>query len=372
MKTRVLAQFLLAMAARGVSMARADDLPKQRLDFSVPDVPAFTALGVSPTQVSRPTSVRELAASLATGLDRNGHVQSGLAVEIAPVKLFAAPGDLVDILGGLRLSAGTDSVAAEGSTLTRAALGLRWSVGGYQPEADGDLRCCIVSAIPKPEPPPDELDVNGDPVGPPKKGAPVPATGTLVPVVGIPRCRAAFRAAHLGQSGVELAFAHAVQSVNDSRLSSLGTLSDSVWVTAAWGWNSYRIPEHQKWSDILDKQEWRNAFALEPAAFVRIDVPRDSKVGIRSTDLFVATRLPLFADGWSVFAEGGVKRTNLSNKDGVPPATTKWPAGVGGDVRVGDGAWLGIFMGVADVKTGELLALGNIKWAVGEGRPYSY
>jgi hypothetical protein len=47
------------------------------------------------------------------------------------------------------------------------------------------------------------------------------------------------------------------------------------------------------------------------------------------------------------------------------------PLGLGGDLRLGDGTWFGIYAGV-DVKSGEIFSLGNVKWSIGEKRPYEY
>jgi len=55
-----------------------------QLDFSVPDSPAFTVLGVNPTTVTHPTTPEELASSLINGVDQNGNFQTGIALDFAP------------------------------------------------------------------------------------------------------------------------------------------------------------------------------------------------------------------------------------------------------------------------------------------------
>lgn len=54
------------------------------LDLSVPTSAAFSALGISPQTVIRPTSPRDLAASLINGVDSNGNLQNGIALEFSP------------------------------------------------------------------------------------------------------------------------------------------------------------------------------------------------------------------------------------------------------------------------------------------------
>ena len=44
-----------------------------RVDSAVPESPAFSALGVTPDRISRPTSARDLATSLLNGVDRAGN-----------------------------------------------------------------------------------------------------------------------------------------------------------------------------------------------------------------------------------------------------------------------------------------------------------
>ena len=54
-------------------------------DAPVPTSPAFTALGISPENVSTPMTPREFALSLLNGTDRQGRIQSGFAVDFAPL-----------------------------------------------------------------------------------------------------------------------------------------------------------------------------------------------------------------------------------------------------------------------------------------------
>ncbi len=51
------------------------------MDFSVPDSSGLFAIGVRSTDVQRPTSPKMLATALATGLDENGNLQTGLAID---------------------------------------------------------------------------------------------------------------------------------------------------------------------------------------------------------------------------------------------------------------------------------------------------
>jgi hypothetical protein len=59
------------------------------VDLAIPDSPAFSVLGISPSEVQRPGTVRELGASLLRGVDANGKAKTGLALDVAPLPLFA-------------------------------------------------------------------------------------------------------------------------------------------------------------------------------------------------------------------------------------------------------------------------------------------
>lgn len=57
--------------------------------MAAPESPAFTVLGVSPTEVTRPTSPTDFATAVLSGFDQNGNFQSGIALDVAPVFVLA-------------------------------------------------------------------------------------------------------------------------------------------------------------------------------------------------------------------------------------------------------------------------------------------
>ena len=114
---------------------------------SMPDAPAFTYLSASPTTISRPTSARDFAVSLADGIDSLGRVQRGLAFDFTPWVL--SPGRMTHqlyrtrrgyyVLGNLQASLGTVQSVAD-STATDIAFGLRTNLwDGTDPLADDSL-----------------------------------------------------------------------------------------------------------------------------------------------------------------------------------------------------------------------------------------
>jgi hypothetical protein len=131
------------------------------LDLAVPDSPALALLGLSPEKVARPGSPRDLATTALNGVDRRGNLQSGLAVDFAPLFLFGGNGITYDdyrtrwgtrLLGRTQVSVATAKGSGEADKAVRAAVGVRmtlWDSG--DPRLDAGLIACM-DAIPVPPP----------------------------------------------------------------------------------------------------------------------------------------------------------------------------------------------------------------------------
>lgn len=63
-------------------------LSKAPTDYSVPESPGFTVLGLNPQTVVRPTTPQELATTILSGVDKNGNFQSGIALDTAPFMML--------------------------------------------------------------------------------------------------------------------------------------------------------------------------------------------------------------------------------------------------------------------------------------------
>ena len=123
------------------------------LDLAVPDSPAFAILGLSPESVARPASPRDLATTVLNGVDRRGNLQSGLAVDFAPLFLFAGNslthGDYkrsraTQLYGRTQLSLATAKGASDSDESMRVALGVKttlWDAG--DPRLDETLIRCL-------------------------------------------------------------------------------------------------------------------------------------------------------------------------------------------------------------------------------------
>ena len=98
-------------------------------DYAVPDMPAFSILGLDPTEVLRPTSAREVGVALANFLANGQVLPKAFAAELAPYMLFAKK-SLSDYQRNrfwyrTRLSIGTKT-GADGQT--NLGLGLRFTL----------------------------------------------------------------------------------------------------------------------------------------------------------------------------------------------------------------------------------------------------
>ena len=427
-----------ALLAASLALSRlclADDAASSapnRLDLSVPDVPAFTALGASPSKISEPTNVKDFVAALASGISPDGHVQAGVAIEVAPTKLvdniIHGGSDtsvlLQDVFGGLRLSLGTNSVASGSDTKNQWAIAGRWSFLSYTPETDRSLNACISKfiqpptieeSLPKNDLPP---GVPPSPMGMAPTQPPPPDQGQATGTAGAPNadlaalradvdalkvkaaaqekqtsaptaaenktygamCRTAGQAAHLAQNGVEIAYVYSEQAINSSDLSSFAAAGDTVWLAASLGYNSYAFPNppglagdraHDRplWRATLDKDHGDGAWGIQGTAFARYDSARLTDWGWQG-DVFLAARASLRTQGWSAFLESGYRFTNVTTHP-IPPAKKAdgVPIGLGGDLRLADGTWFGLYLGY-DALTNQILSLGNIKWSIGQNRPY--
>ena len=128
-----------------------DEVRDKGVDLSVPESPAFTALGLTPQEVIRPSSPRALATELLNGVDANGNPQNGLALDMSPFLLIRGDGfSLQDyqkdtfnvnrLLARTQLSIATAKGASDDDEAIRASLGLRltpWDLG--DPRMNEDL-----------------------------------------------------------------------------------------------------------------------------------------------------------------------------------------------------------------------------------------
>jgi hypothetical protein len=131
------------------------------VDLAVPDSPAFTVLGITPENVTHPTTPKEFSTSLLNGVDERGNFQTGLALDFVPyltffgkdTSLFSyAHSPMERFLARTQVSFATAKGVTDEDKSTRLALGLRmtlWDMG--DPRLDGELDTCYKNAESHPD-----------------------------------------------------------------------------------------------------------------------------------------------------------------------------------------------------------------------------
>jgi hypothetical protein len=355
---KTVAQLALVLSAISPHIAASDDTTKvtetkARLDLSVPDLPALVDLNLSTEKVTRPSTPQDLATALASGFSADGAFHNGVAIELSP---FGLAGVESAYARALRVSLATAAVSDDGVTNGKAAFGLRYSYGAYDPLAlePGDrFRKCLAGYLSPPPSPP-----ASGPLPETVVSQPTDSSATKKVNEGLQGCRDRARAAHLAQSVYEIAAV--VDGTSDSnKLYDLGRPHVSAWISISYGWNSYSFDP---------KTDPRGAWGVQPTAMIRLD---STKIMTASQqDLFAGLRLPVEWDSFGIFAEGGLTLTDLSKAQSDRVKRT-YRVGAGFDYRLGNGRWFGLYVG-QDFGDGasSFSFLSNVRFQLGEDRPY--
>lgn len=121
------------------------------IDFAVPDLSAFTLLGVNPQSVSRPGNVKELAVDFLPLVRNTRQISPGVAVEWAPFMTLSEKNmDNIaqyrknQIFKRIQLTFGT----AQDSLASKVAAGLKWTlIDKSDPLLDRQLQATVVSKL---------------------------------------------------------------------------------------------------------------------------------------------------------------------------------------------------------------------------------
>lgn len=127
----------------------AESVKAINFDRSISVVPAFAALDLSPETVTHPTTPRDLAAALLNGVDHNGNVQHGIALETAPFRSLIRTdidayraSTLTQFLYNFSFSAAT-SKASDKSNALQMAIGfsaILYQSADHDPSRDAKLK----------------------------------------------------------------------------------------------------------------------------------------------------------------------------------------------------------------------------------------
>jgi hypothetical protein len=115
-------------AQRAIRLIKTGDV-----DLTVPESPAFVAIGLSPDTIIRPTTPREFATALLNGVDRSGHLQTGVAIDTVPYLVYAGnkvslgtykTSRATQILSRTQTSFGTTKGAGENDPSVKLSVGV--------------------------------------------------------------------------------------------------------------------------------------------------------------------------------------------------------------------------------------------------------
>lgn len=292
-----------------------------QVDLSVPDSPALAVLGISPSQIQRPGTVRELASSVVKSFDSNGKPKSGVAIDFSPLPLFApgvihggqqyASNYLVQAFTRTTVSVATTDADSSGST--QLAWGVRMGVFDF-----GDpglsykelLSCVKEIKLPAPKPLP-----NVD--------APDPSESTKISDE-IGACDPSKRLALWARPALYVGFGESRYS-KSGRLTGTTPSVKAFWATYSQGWDrggdSVRALFLAHASRKLDD---------------RVPDPSDSTAFLRQDSSALIGRLRLGKEKWHAFLDFGREHMSLGN------STTEniRYAGAGAEFKVLDDVWL--------------------------------
>jgi hypothetical protein len=327
----------------------------KRMDLGVPAVPALVALGISAEKVTRPGTIRDLSTAIANGMDGDGAFHSGLAIEIAPLRLAKARAGAFETL---RLSIASVGSTKDGVTTGRAAAALRWTALVYDPTEDARLEGCLAAALPPP------------PALPRTVTLPAPPPGLSNPVVldrkaetRLKRCREGAKLSNLAQNGFEVAVSIDGTADGSLRLQDLASPHIVVWMSGSLAFNSFDWDGTHRWT----KTKATYPYGLQPTFMFRYDRTDVPLAGDDRQDVFAGLRLPIIWPENGMFFEVGFTRRDLN--EAVGDATSTVRLGFGSDWKLADSVWLGIYVG-QDLGDGAeaFEVLSNVKLALGKER----
>lgn len=125
----------LAVPAVGQMDASAESaIAEPANQYQIPQSPAFTLLGMSPTKIATPASLHDLSVDLLNGLDASGAIVQGFALEVGPAEVTRTFPTLREY---------QDSFAKRSWYNTRVSIGTKKADGGVESDDIGATDICI-------------------------------------------------------------------------------------------------------------------------------------------------------------------------------------------------------------------------------------
>ena len=217
----------------GITNAKATcDLNSTFTDIAAPDSPAFTVLGLTPSNITKPNSPSALATAVLNAFDDNGHFQSGTAIDVVPFLVFkaksftlgkyadhGAKAYLTRVASRTSVSFATAKGTSTPDTSVRMATGIRISLLDF-----GDQRAVLGRCV----------GLINSPVDPNNPGAPI--SDKLKKQIA--DCRTTAQKKLWNATSVVVAAAPAWIST-DGSTSNLKRNGQAFWASAAYGFGTW-------------------------------------------------------------------------------------------------------------------------------------
>jgi len=207
-------------------------------DLAIPESPALTLLGLTADKAVRPATLQAFAAALANGIDAQGHLQNGLAIDANPYRLlngknliledFAVPMKAVLARTSVSLASTQEST----TKLRHAALGLHAAIIDLgDPHRDLLLVQCFQKEL--------LPIVLAGPVQPPTDDGPIVTQVSSINNQAIQKCRDESAKRNWNRTSWIVAAGNAWVSpaTNSNRLNDDG---NAVWTSYAWGFEQLK------------------------------------------------------------------------------------------------------------------------------------
>lgn len=335
------------------------------LDRPMTSAPAFTALDVSPETISHPETPRDFAAGLLNGVDRDGRLQTGLAVEVTPLRYFMG-GVPLERYEGSRIVRGlyntslsvATSKAAEKSDEVRVALGLQTTLLDTQEDK-------IITALRAKA---EEIHnaVGGFPTIP--KGATEEQINRIYaeyqarhgdPNALYLEARSAILSAHY--SGFKLTAAWAPVWLSDTgKTSDLSGDGSTAWLTGSWQWHSESTLVNQ--FELLGHLRHRQG--------EHVTDPADAKHKDEQDTLLAGAGLRFGSDNWHALVEASYLRIS----GGFGGDGDGYRVGGGFERRITENLWFVMQAGHdfgAGANKEDLYALGSFRFGTADSPIYT-
>ena len=336
-------------------------LEKVNLDYDrAPNgVPAFDALGLTPETVTTPGTPRELVAELINGVDRNGVLQNGIALETAPFRLLwigTSRGDyekypFLRCLYHFSVSVAT-SKAAEDSEAVQLAVGFKdvlWESADHDPYRNPDLdKAFQIAAEEVLGSVEDDFGDKLSPVSPTAKKAFASAVADFY--------------ANKWRGGIWTAAIAPTWHSESGKVGDLSGTGFTTWTTFAYGLRKPVLPQIGTNAPInvqfIAELRYRNGEQV-------ID-PND-KMRVVSQDSFLAAgRIRFGSNTFNGFAEGAYVRV----WDGLNGNDDGWRGAIGLEKKIAQNVWLvvsaGQQFGGGSIEGNELFVLSSLRFGTAD------